>query len=52
MQSPYVRSSFRNWHVRMRGVPLNGVSDTALLSEAALAEEWNGPEEDAARSHL
>lgn len=26
--------------------------DTALLSEAALAEDWNRPEEDAAWSHL
>lgn len=26
--------------------------ETALLSEAALAEDWNRPEEEAARSHL
>ena len=26
--------------------------DTALLSERALAEDWNRPEEDAAWSHL
>jgi hypothetical protein len=26
--------------------------DTALLSEAALAKDWNRPEEDAAWSHL
>jgi hypothetical protein len=26
--------------------------ETALLSESALAEEWNRPEEDAAWSHL
>ncbi len=26
--------------------------ETALLSEAALAEDWNRPEEDAACSHL
>jgi hypothetical protein len=31
--------------------PLSGVSETALLSEAALAQDWNGPEEDAAWSH-
>jgi len=31
--------------------PLLG-TDTALLSEAALAEDWNRPEEDAAWSHL
>jgi hypothetical protein len=28
------------------------VPETALLSEAALAEDWNRPEEDAAWSHL
>ena len=27
-------------------------SETALLSEAALAADWNRPEEDAAWSHL
>jgi hypothetical protein len=29
-----------------------GVSETALLSESALAEDWNRPEEDEAWSHL
>lgn len=28
------------------------VSETALLSEAALAEDWNRPEEDEAWAHL
>ena len=28
------------------------VSETALLSEAALREDWNRPEEDEAWSHL
>jgi hypothetical protein len=28
------------------------VSDTALLSEGALGEDWNRPEEDAAWAHL
>ena len=32
--------------------PVDIVSETALLSEAALAEDWNRPEEDAAWSHL
>ena len=27
-------------------------NETALLSEAALAEDWNRPEEEAAWSHL
>lgn len=29
-----------------------GVSETALLSEQSLAEDWNRPEEDEAWSHL
>ncbi len=28
------------------------VNETALLSEAALAKDWNRPEEDVAWSHL
>ncbi|HTG17511.1 MAG TPA: hypothetical protein VK747_19840 [Blastocatellia bacterium] len=32
--------------------PVAGVSETALLAEPALAEDWNRPEEDAAWSHL
>ncbi|MBC7227123.1 MAG: hypothetical protein H5T61_07805 [Thermoflexales bacterium] len=32
--------------------PLWQVSETALLSELALAEDWNRPEEDEAWSHL
>jgi hypothetical protein len=30
----------------------SGISETALLSEPALAEDWNRPEEDAAWLHL
>jgi hypothetical protein len=29
-----------------------GAAESALLSEAALAEDWNRPEEDEAWSHL
>ncbi len=32
--------------------PTARVSETALLSEAALAEDWNRPEEDEAWSYL
>jgi hypothetical protein len=32
--------------------PAPAIHDTALLSEQALAEDWNRPEEDAAWSHL
>ena len=32
--------------------PGTGTHESTLLSEAALAEDWNRPEEDAAWSHL
>jgi hypothetical protein len=32
--------------------PATSISETALLSESALAEDWNKPEEDTAWSHL
>jgi hypothetical protein len=32
--------------------PSTKISETALLSEAALAEDWNRPEEDEAWPHL
>lgn len=32
--------------------PATSVGEPALLSEAALAEDWNRPEEDAAWQHL
>ena len=32
--------------------PVERASETALFSEAALAEDWNRPEEDEAWSHL
>jgi hypothetical protein len=32
--------------------PAAHASETALLSEAALSEDWNRPEEDDAWSHL
>jgi hypothetical protein len=32
--------------------PRAGVSETALLSEPALAQDWERPEEDEAWSHL
>ena len=32
--------------------PPADANETALLSEAALAEDWNRPEEDVAWSHL
>jgi hypothetical protein len=35
----------------LEDVPVQ-VNETALLSEAALAKDWNRPEEDVAWSHL
>ena len=32
--------------------PRTGISETALLSEPALAQDWERPEEDEAWSHL
>ena len=32
--------------------PVNRLCETALLSETALAEDWNRPEEDEAWRHL
>lgn len=32
--------------------PVINIPETALLSEPALASDWNRPEEDAAWSHL
>lgn len=32
--------------------PVTKISETALLSESSLAEDWNRPEEDEAWSHL
>jgi ATP-dependent DNA ligase len=32
--------------------PATSISETALLSESALAEDWNKPKEAAAWSHL
>jgi hypothetical protein len=36
----------------LEDAPTAGVPETALLSEQALAEDWNRPEEDEAWSHL
>ena len=49
IQLPAVRRAFV---VILEEKPVFPVSETALLSEAALAEDWNRPEEDEAWSHL
>jgi hypothetical protein len=38
--------------VILEPVATSAVTETALLSEPALAEDWSRPEEDAAWSHL
>jgi hypothetical protein len=45
-----------NTHVRVHVIldqePAGSPNESALLSEAALARDWNRPEEDAAWAHL
>ena len=36
----------------LEDAPIASANETALLSEAALAKDWNRPEEDEAWSHL
>ena len=36
----------------LEDAPTKGVSETTLLSEQALAKDWDQPEEDEAWSHL
>ena len=36
----------------LEDAPTVGTPETTLLSESALAEDWNRPEEDEAWSHL
>ena len=36
----------------LEDAPRNAISDIALLSEPALAKDWERPEEDEAWSHL
>ena len=36
----------------LEDIPTIGVPETALLSEPALAKDWDQPEEDEAWSHL
>ena len=36
----------------LEDAPVAGIAETALLSEQALAKDWEQPEEDEAWSHL
>jgi hypothetical protein len=49
---PVHLSSSRRALVTILEDPITTISDTALLSEKALAEDWLKPEEDKAWSHL
>jgi len=48
----HLRSARRALVTILDDRPVAGVPESALLSEAALAEDWNRPEEDEAWSHL
>ena len=52
LESVELPSARRAIVVILEDSPLVGVHETALLSEQALAEDWNRPEEDTAWSHL
>lgn len=47
-----LKSSRRALVTILEDAPHESTSETALLSESALAEDWNRPEEDEAWSHL
>ena len=47
IQLPKPRRAFVTILTEEQGIP-----ETALLSEAVLADDWNRPEEDTAWSHL
>lgn len=47
-----LRSPRRALVTILEDAPSVSSAETALLSEAALAKDWNRPEEDAAWSHL
>jgi hypothetical protein len=52
LESPNVASPCRALVTILTDEPVELKDETALLSEAALAEDWNRPEEDAAWAYL
>ena len=52
LQPIHLSSSRRALVTIFEDEPAVSVSETALLSEQALAKDWNRPEEDAAWSYL
>lgn len=51
-KSVHLDRSYRALVMIMPDETASGAGECALLSEAALAEDWNNPEEDAAWQHL
>jgi hypothetical protein len=52
LESVQLKESRRALVTILEDEPAAKVSETALLSEQALAEDWSRPEEDEAWSHL
>ena len=52
LESIYLPAVRRALVIILEEEPAINVSETALLSEPALAEDWSRPEEDEAWSHL
>ncbi len=52
LESIHLSKARRALVVVLQDEPGVRVAETALLSERALAEDWNRPEEDEAWSHL
>lgn len=51
-ESVHLPAARRALVIILEDEPAVDVSETMLLSESALAEDWNRPEEDTAWSHL
>ena len=52
LESIKVRGQRRALVTILEEEPIEKINETALLSEKALAEDWNRPEEDKAWLHL
>lgn len=52
LEAVEIRGARRALVTILEDEPATTVSETALLSEQSLAEDWNRPEEDEAWSHL
>ena len=52
LEPVHLASEHRALVTILESEPESRISETAVLSEAALAEDWNRPEEDEAWAHL